>query len=74
MPNRDPQDGFFYPTLTLMIDSYNRHVCIKVADSTCSICLIQMMKWVVSNVSPNNCRACDIACGLKQFSAKSSIG
>ena len=23
MPNSDPQDGFFYPTLTLMIDSYN---------------------------------------------------
>ena len=23
MPNGDPQDGFFYPTLTLMIDSYN---------------------------------------------------
>ena len=23
MPNGDPQDGFFYTTLTLMIDSYN---------------------------------------------------
>ena len=23
MPNGDPQDEFFYPTLTLMIDSYN---------------------------------------------------
>ena len=23
MPNRDPRDGFFYPTLTLMLDSYN---------------------------------------------------
>ena len=22
MPNGDPWDGFFYPTLTLMIDSY----------------------------------------------------
>ena len=22
MPNGDPQDGFFYPTLILMIDSY----------------------------------------------------
>ena len=22
MPNGDPGDGFFYPTLTLMIDSY----------------------------------------------------
>ena len=22
MPIGDPQDGFFYPTLTLMIDSY----------------------------------------------------
>ena len=22
MPIRDPQDGFFYPTLTLMMDSY----------------------------------------------------
>ena len=23
MPNRDPRAGFFYPTLTLMMDSYN---------------------------------------------------
>ena len=23
MPKGDPRDGFFYPTLTLMIDSYN---------------------------------------------------
>ena len=23
MPNGNPRDGFFYPTLTLMIDSYN---------------------------------------------------
>ena len=23
MPNGDPQDGLFYPTLTLMMDSYN---------------------------------------------------
>ena len=23
MPNGDPRDGLFYPTLTLMIDSYN---------------------------------------------------
>ena len=23
MPNGDPRDGFFYPTLKLMIDSYN---------------------------------------------------
>ena len=23
MPNGEPRDGFFYPTLTLMIDSYN---------------------------------------------------
>ena len=23
MPNGDPLDGFFYPTLTLMMDSYN---------------------------------------------------
>ena len=26
MPNCDPRDGFFYPTLTLMIDSYNMEV------------------------------------------------
>ena len=25
-PNSDPRDGFFYPTLTLMIDSYNLSV------------------------------------------------
>ena len=32
MPNGDPQDGFFYATLTLMIDSYNLteiSVCIS---------------------------------------------
>ena len=23
IPNGDPRDGLFYPTLTLMIDSYN---------------------------------------------------
>ena len=23
MPNSDPRDGFFYPTLTLVIDSYS---------------------------------------------------
>ena len=23
MPNSDPRDGFFYPTLTILIDSYN---------------------------------------------------
>ena len=23
MPNGDPRDGIFYPTLTLLIDSYN---------------------------------------------------
>ena len=26
MPNGDPRDGFFYLTLTLMIDSYNPQV------------------------------------------------
>ena len=26
MPNSDPQDGIFYPTLTLMIDSYSIHI------------------------------------------------
>ena len=25
MPNVDSRDSFFYPTLTLMIDSYNKH-------------------------------------------------
>ena len=26
MPNGNPQDGFFYPTLTLMMDSYRSHL------------------------------------------------
>ena len=26
MPNGDPRDRFFYPTLTLMIDSYSLHI------------------------------------------------
>ena len=26
MPNGDPRDRFFYPTLTLMIDSYNLEI------------------------------------------------
>ena len=29
MPNCDPQDGFFYPTLTLMIDSYSLSVSLS---------------------------------------------
>ena len=29
MPNGDPRDGFFYPTLTLMIDSYSV-ICIYI--------------------------------------------
>ena len=29
MPISDPQDGFFYPTLTLVIDSYNTHRITK---------------------------------------------
>ena len=28
MPIGDPRDGFFYPTLTLMIDTYNLK-CLK---------------------------------------------
>ena len=28
VPNRDPKDGYFYPTQTLMIDSYNIHAPI----------------------------------------------
>ena len=27
MPNGDPRDGFFYPTLKLVIDSYNITYC-----------------------------------------------
>ena len=30
MPNGDPRDGFFSPTLTLMIDSYNPATSILV--------------------------------------------
>ena len=36
MPNGDPRDGFFYPTLTLMMDSY-------IMCSTC-LCVIQIFK------------------------------
>ena len=25
MPNGDPRDGFFYPTIKIMIDSYNNN-------------------------------------------------
>ena len=28
MPNGDPLDGFFYPTLTLLIDSYRTYLCL----------------------------------------------
>ena len=27
MPNVNPREGFFYPTLTLMIDSYSLCMC-----------------------------------------------
>ena len=30
MPNRDPRDGFFNPTLTLIVDSYNYTININV--------------------------------------------
>ena len=29
MPNGDPRDGLFYPTLTLMINSYNIYIYRK---------------------------------------------
>ena len=29
MPNGDPRDGFSYPTLTLLIDSYNPVTCFQ---------------------------------------------
>ena len=29
MPNGDPRDGFFYPTLTLMINSYNPNTIVS---------------------------------------------
>ena len=35
MPNGDPRNGFFYPTLTLMIDSYMLNSCTDVL-SICS--------------------------------------
>ena len=31
MPNSDPRDRFFYPTLTLIIDSYNPAITIQQA-------------------------------------------
>ena len=37
MPNSDPQDRFFYPTLTLMIDSY-------ILSYNVSHCLITCLK------------------------------
>ena len=43
MPNGDPRDGFFYPTLTLMMDSYilqfNRQKVNKPQiNPTCLLC------------------------------------
>ena len=32
MPNGDPQDIFFYPTLTLMMDSYSLEAVSKFMD------------------------------------------
>ena len=38
MPNGDPRDGFFYPTLTLMIDSYNVELPESVSSSVLCVC------------------------------------
>ena len=41
MPKSDPQDGFFYPTLTLMIDSYILIVCVERGDPFfCHFCSV----------------------------------
>ena len=46
IPNGDPQDGFFYPTLTLMIDPYD--IDIHFTDGILELaCLIQI-KFLVS--------------------------
>ena len=37
MPNGDPRDGFFYPTLTLMTDSYMIYQPVK--------CNVMQLKW-----------------------------
>ena len=51
MPNGDPRDGFFYPTLTLMIDSYILEhygvlcpvlLCFFIANQLANLLLIQV--------------------------------
>ena len=39
MPNGDPRDGYFYPTLTLMIDSYS--MALKIYNVTISLLMIE---------------------------------
>ena len=46
MPNGDPQDGFYYPTLALIIDSYNLGTERKL-DSTTSDNLYKPVIWTV---------------------------
>ena len=48
MPNGDPRDGFFYPTLTLMIDSYNKFaINVNVIESPeiAMFSVLVLFKW-----------------------------
>ena len=51
MPMGDPQDGFFYPTLKLMMDAYiiAPIVCWCLEFGTCFMqCLVSFLVWQAS--------------------------
>ena len=68
MPNGDPRDGFFYPTLTLMMDSYilqktqsNYTVKPIAGNSLFCLCIyfadsvtLQSLRMAVLRVLPNS--------------------
>ena len=45
MPNGDPRDGYFYPTLTLMLDSYNIARLIVLTFDRLQLWRDEFLKW-----------------------------
>ena len=53
MPNGDPQDGFFYPTLTVMIDSYNMTQLYVLLRHTWLFIHLQISNSSIFTIQPN---------------------
>ena len=69
MPIGDPWDGFFYPTLTLMKDSYNAHPIyyhsykLQRAEKSCSI--ETLMNVIGVNCISRSCQRLQVQGGVR---------